>query len=257
MSYPDATLSGVEDHEHLAGLPDLSPMLPLADGRVLPGFDVTGLHALRWWQQLSAVAPRTGRWPLLTNDDTRWRLTEGDCEYTPDVWLAQAATLDGAQVLAESAPHRPWLRPTYEEAVAAERAGTGTWPDSPPRVALSDIVTTPWGDLTWGLVLVPAEHSWQIPCVLGDRLSEVPGPAEHAAVLRYWHQRYGAQMLADTGDGTRIAVARPPTTRLDALELAWQYECFNDGSYDFYQADGVVDVAASLVGADVWCAWWD
>ena len=52
-------------------------------------------------------------------------------------------------------------------------------------------------------------------------------------------------------------VARPPATRAGALTLAWEYRAYNDGAYDFYFADTMTQLAASLHGALVWRMWWD
>jgi hypothetical protein len=59
--------------------------------------------------------------------------------------------------------------------------------------------------------------------------NEYPTPAEHAAILRTWESRYGAELVVLTGATAEFAVARPPRTKAEALVLAWEYFVYNDG----------------------------
>jgi hypothetical protein len=72
-----------------------------------------------------------------------------------------------------------------------------------------------------------------------------------------WENRYGAELVVLTGTTAEFAVARPPRTRADAVTLAWEYFVYNDGYYDLYGADNLTQLAASLLAAPVWLAWWD
>ncbi len=88
-------------------------------------------------------------------------------------------------------------------------------------------------------------------------MERLPRPAEHGAILRYFEQRYGAELVVLTGTTAEFAVSRPPTTRPDAIALAWEYRNYNDGEYDYYMAETLTDLAASLLGTNEWRAWWD
>jgi hypothetical protein len=108
------------------------------------------------------------------------------------------------------------------------------------------------------VALVPVVSPWQVPLALHyGGWNEYPTPAEHAAILRYFHTRYGAELVAMTATTAEFTVGRPPANRLDAVQLAWEYRNYNDGEYDFYFADTLTDLAASLQGTTVWRAWWD
>lgn len=97
------------------------------------------------------------------------------------------------------------------------------------------------------VALVEAEHGWQVPTLLayGDR-NECPPPAVHGAVLRHWHQRYGAELVCLERSALELLVARPPRTEMEALAFAWEYATYSDGM-DLYQADAIPDLAASLI----------
>jgi hypothetical protein len=109
------------------------------------------------------------------------------------------------------------------------------------------------------VALVPAENSWQVPAVLGygDR-ERFPPAAEHSAILRHWHDRYGAALVCMSATNAELAITRPPRTRPDALAFAWEYASYCQDSVDaIYQADDLADLAASLIDAEVVIAWWD
>jgi hypothetical protein len=90
-----------------------------------------------------------------------------------------------------------------------------------------------------------------------DGGNDYPEPAAHLAILRYWHDRYGAELVALTRATAEFSVARPPGTRTDALALAWEFMIYNDGYYDLYGPNNLTDQATGLINAPVWLAWWD
>lgn len=57
-----------------------------------------------------------------------------------------------------------------------------------------------------------------------------------SAMLRYWHRRFGGELVAiDTN--TEFAVTRPPQTRADALEFARRYVADNKALSRLSSAD--------------------
>jgi len=137
-----------------------------------------------------------------------------------------------------------------------ESGEEGTWsPDAPRPGHLLPVLA---GEAPLVLALVPAVGGWQVPAVLHyGGWNDYPAPADHAAILRHWERRYGAELVVLTGTTTELAIAQPPLTRADALELARQFSAYNDGEYDYYDAEDLTDLASSLLGAEVWLAWWD
>jgi hypothetical protein len=162
---------------------------------------------------------------------------------------------DGATVFARRSEEKLEI---YGEKLAnrirAELRGEGGWPVEPVRpgflLAANGTLTT--------IALVPVEASWRVPLVLElPPWNDYPDPAEHAAILRYWNEKYGAEVVAMTAETVELHLAKPPATRAEALELAWEYELYNDGAYDRYLADDLRELAAGLLDNEVLLAWWD
>jgi hypothetical protein len=215
-------------------VPALTPM-----GRTeILGFPATGEDALAWWRRLHAVGEHTGHWPLLVDSELAEFLNRP---------AGVHAQLDGAEVLVRLGGGLPG--PDEQEELLA------AWPDEPHR---EDAFRVPFSDELL-VALVPAAGGWQIPEVLGYEGREAfPPAAEHSAILRHWHQRYGAELVCMTATNVELAIARPSRTRPDALAFAWEYASYcPDGVDAVYRADDIVELAASLVDADVVLAWWD
>jgi uncharacterized protein DUF4253 len=222
------------------------------------GFRAEGDAALQWWERLRLAHPQSGLWPLLMDDETPEQLTESYTDSTR-IWSpADARALDGAAVLNEWGER--YLRtssPEYVATLRAELAGAGVWPEEPEQRGFGLPYDWNGQQLEVTVALVPAVASWLVPVTLQYDDFWDPDPAEHAAIMRYWNGRYGAEPVVWTGTTLEYAVSRPPTTRPDALALAWEYRQYNDGEYDYYRADTLTDLAASLLNAPVWCMWWD
>jgi hypothetical protein len=107
------------------------------------------------------------------------------------------------------------------------------------------------------IVLVPTGDSATIPAHLHwGSWNACPAPEYHVAALRHWRDTYGAELVGLGRDTIDLKVARKPTTRDEAIELARvQYAYCNDivdqgtGSYSV--------LAAGLMKDDWWFFWWD
>ena len=87
-----------------------------------------------------------------------------------------------------------------------------------------------------------------------ERLSG--NPDVHVALMRYWHEKYGAELMTLTRDVVEMSVARPPMTREDALELAKEkflycQDILTQGTQTLER------LAAEHLGCPVWFFWWD
>jgi uncharacterized protein DUF4253 len=81
------------------------------------------------------------------------------------------------------------------------------------------------------------------------------GPLDHLAVLRHWHQRYGAELYYPAGSNLELAVTRPPTATGDIARCAVeQYVYCNDLSQKLGLPE---DVARRQAHGDHWSFWWD
>ncbi len=107
------------------------------------------------------------------------------------------------------------------------------------------------------LTIVPTTESWTVPCFLRiGGWNECPYAQEHAAIFKYWSEQFGASVACIASDVIEMTVARPASSRDEALALAKQQ--FIYCSDIVHQGVGSVEaLAATLLGATVWYFWWD
>lgn len=240
-------------------MPPAEPLFVTPSGAEVTGFSAEGDVALQWWQRLRPAHPESGLWPLLMDADTPEHLTDSYAGATK-VWSrADAEALDGAAILAEWGERDlRTVSPGYAAELRAEMAGEGVWPDDPQRCGFNLPFDFDGQPFQVTVALVPAAASWLVPVTLQDEGPyHLPDPAEHAAIMRHWQDRYGAEPVVWTATTVEYAVSRPPATRPDALSLAREYQLYNEGAYDNYRADTLTELAASLMNAPVWRMWWD
>lgn len=102
------------------------------------------------------------------------------------------------------------------------------------------------------LSLVPCRVPWHVPAILNfGGWNECPSSAEHVAVLRDWHTRYGAEPLV-IGYDTLVLRVRPVSAPAEAKRVAIQHLAY-DPDIDMVDEETVGDV----LGASVWSFWWD
>jgi Domain of unknown function (DUF4253) len=107
------------------------------------------------------------------------------------------------------------------------------------------------------ILLVPTKHAWEVPAFLSIGIGEpLHEPYEHAAIQKFWHEKYGAEIITSTSDTIEMFVSRPPTTNEEAIELAQQ---------QFAYAPDIVNhgigktsaLASQLKNGTSWYFWWD
>jgi Domain of unknown function (DUF4253) len=102
-----------------------------------------------------------------------------------------------------------------------------------------------------GLVSTPS--CWQAPAYLRyGAWNNCPSAAEHVTLFKYWGELYGAEVVGMAGHVVEMKVARPPTDRDGALELAAQQYLYCEDIVGTLQRH-----AARLLGGTVWFFWWD
>lgn len=227
--------------------------IPAAGTLTAWAFGASGGAAVGWWRRLRGVSGPAGYWPVLVGD-AGLGVRCGDSADSGEHALARAAGLDGAVLVNPGGQTLPGQGPDAIDAYLEQ------WPDDPDDVVRLDRFTLPYQVQDAAAVaLVPAGAGWQVPALLGfGGWNNCPEPAVHAAVLRYWGERHGADLACLTGDGLELAVARPPRTPADALGFAWEYTSYCLDAVDgLYRADSLAWLAASLIDADVVHLWWD
>lgn len=188
-----------------------------------------GPDALATWRALRDRHERSGLWPVLLGSDPMvadqltWRLDmmARDAPGIPEVadvtpapelfeeWMGDPAQDDYlndvprhlARLEADADAIRARLTERPDEAAVQSLAG------SPVQVAL-----------------VPAAGGWEVPALLawaGAERDDIGG-ADHLSVLSFWHEQYGADLVAIGLERMELLVARPPEDARSAFGLAVQ-----------------------------------
>jgi hypothetical protein len=136
----------------------------------------------------------------------------------------------------------------------------GKWPLVPVQpgylTAHTDVLSgKPLKEVCLGLV--PTNSSYEVPAYLKyGGWNECPSAEEHVGILRYWHDKYGAEIIAITGDVIECTVTNPPRTKEEALALA--HEQFIYCTDIVTQGVETIDaLAATLLNSNYWYFWWD
>jgi len=74
------------------------------------------------------------------------------------------------------------------------------------------------------LLLMPSARHWEIPAYLNWFASNIASSQLIVALLREWHQKYGAELVSHHGTMLELITSRLPDTPEDAFHLAWQQE---------------------------------
>ncbi|WP_426502470.1 DUF4253 domain-containing protein [Dactylosporangium sp. McL0621] len=214
----------------------LHQLMTTPGGVPVHGFAVPAAQARSWWRRLRPRHATTGLWPLLMDPDTPAELAAMAGDPGPEPW--------------EEPPGRPAAlgRPPTE--LDLDELEAGEWPEVYDRPREPD-------EGTAVVALLPVAAPWRIPLLLGyGDWNGYPAPPAHAAMLHHFHTRYGAEPVILTRDSLEFTVARPPLDRRAAVALAWDYEMYTD-ALDLHGLDSLPELAAVLLGATVWRAWWD
>jgi hypothetical protein len=137
----------------------------------------------------------------------------------------------------------------------------GDWPQGDPGPAHSltshrDVLTgEPFAEVNIGVIA--AAEAWMVPCHLRiGGWNECPSAEEHAAIFKYWGDKFGATVACIADDVIEMTVTRPPSTRDEALELAKEQYLYCADIVD-QGTESVEALAAALVNAEFWFFWWD
>jgi hypothetical protein len=213
---------------------------------------VPGSEALA---KLSALATAGGGYPVILGDADSFERMEETFEMNSDQpveeLIASAREIDAASWFVERQASDPEYYDIEEDAWPEEEPAT---PDS--LTSHCDVLTQKPYPLV-NIALIPAPEAWMVPCYLRiGGWNECPDAQEHAALFKYWGEKYGATVAAITGDVIEMTVTRPPGTREQALELAKEQYLYCADIVD-QGTETLEALAASLVDAKVWFFWWD
>ncbi len=244
---------------HGVDVPALHPLVPEKNSGIWY-FATAGEHALARWQTLRNVVEHTGHWPVLLGGDTS--IEAHAASFGRKGAQATIATiLDDAQRFDAAGWMQHELDMRYEEEPEFSVGEmVGEWPDDAPgnnqfMIPIDYKTQLPLPKSYIGLV--PTSMSWQVPTYLrfGD-WNYCPKPAIHSAVLRYWEQQYGAEIVGCSFDTIELRITRPPNDQPSALKLAHEQFAYCP---DVVEEDtgALTEHAASLLKSGVWLFWWD
>ena len=223
----------------------------------LAAIRVSGVVAIDAWTDVAAAAEGSRWWPVLLGSPISARgqleaaaeLVEQTGDRAADVLRAAAAVdVDG------------WFARREDDIL-----GGGEYPLSHERLEPANDFdwATPYDSFSGDwlsevvLVAVPADDSASAAAVLQwGCWNDNPCPAEHVAILREWHERYGADVVGMAQDILELRVTRPPDDWDEAVALAKQHYLYDHDIVD--QGTGSIEaLAASLLEAPGWRFWWD
>jgi hypothetical protein len=220
---------------------------------------VPGDRAAESWRLLRDAIPVTGCYPIIIGNVTKlesfesnWRLSALDASET------ESTPVDVAEWI--EAKIEEMIADFEDDAEAPETPPRGPWPSetthSPDYASVMNTAGTRHLGLV-GIVLLPTADPFQVPRAMAfGGWNDCPEPSVHEAFIRYWNEKYGAELVAITDDVVEMYVARPPASRDEAINLALEQYAYCSDIVD--QGTETVDrLAAEILGQPRWFFWWD
>ncbi len=171
---------------------------------------------------------------------------------SPDTILKEATSLDPVEWLNShiaSSVHEDGPKPDFAD-------DTGQ-PGDPDQLAiLNPSTTTDRGPFF--MIFLPTTSPWEVFAYLDyGGWNSYPYPHEHVAVMKYWHESFGAEPLLATADIVEMHVATPPSDEATCRQLAMEQFGYTAGDlvYQGYESFGLL--ARTLKARRHWYFWWD
>ena len=223
-----------------------------------------GADAIELWRKLRGLVAESGYWPVVVGgredlDEHLVALTRHQGKATGEI-IESSLSIDG----------REWVRYAYEDVYEDEEDSIprGEWPS---KFEPDNRFTIPYKS-KWlpseerilyeplpivYIALVPTIVSWQVPAYLKvGSWNYCPEPEEHCAVLRYWADRYAAEIVGMSYDTFELQIGRPPENRESAIELAEEQYGYCPDVVD-QGVETIEALAAALLNGHTWFFWWD
>ncbi|MEV6107698.1 DUF4253 domain-containing protein [Streptomyces sp. NPDC051940] len=222
------------------------------DGTPVYAGVLAGVDAFRLWSDLRTLHGLTGWWPVLAGDpeDLGGLLTGLTPQFAPPSGRPDTGVPDGRELL----------------------SGWGDWELSAPRV--TSLAARLAGDVDLDqvggtyisaihqerttLCLVRAVHGYHVPALLnwaGACNHDITG-AQHGAVLRYFHEQYGAELVTLQEGVMELLVGRRPRTPEGVARAALEQCAYCPDIVD-QGVGGIEELARTQVLGGSWYFWWD
>ncbi len=236
----------------------------------LYGLTVRGSDVITVWTTIRENLSRIGQWPVLVGEDEELKNLRERVNYRLRANLQSADVIDAED----------WFEKRYQQFTEEiEEFGYRESNSSPndEDKKFYGIPRGPWPKRELGnqqfmipfclvkrkplpkvhLAFVPTIESWRVPALLRfGGWNECPTDDEHAAVMKYWQERFGAEVVGITNDVVEMLVKRPPSTKKEALALARQQYLYCQDIVD-QGTETLEALACTLLGGSVWHFWWD
>jgi hypothetical protein len=210
---------------------------------------VDGKQAVQKYQEFKATA---GVIPVILGDSDEIASSMESMSYIEATFaqlLQKAEAIDAEQWFIR----RKAQDPEYYDTTPGE------WEDLEPANEISVHLDVLFGEPKPEvyIALVPVVKSWMIPAFLKTgSWNDCPNPEEHAAIFKYWDEKYGINVVGITTDVIELEVRNPPTTKEQALQLAQQQFIYcPDIVYQGTQT--IAALASTLLNGRIWFFWWD
>ena len=256
------TLESITNYEKCSSNPER--LISLANFDVFH-IKIPGNEALNAWEYFRATAVETGMWPLVLG---RYQdVVQGGHEII-DV------NIEKTESGIENLELDKWFEHRKEETSDSSLPKSNVWPEKPFKNDLFTIplqaTGKPWDWIS--IAFFPLKFPWEVAFFLDDPTGKKTWASEprfekqvlHAAMMKRWHERFGAEIVGHSSSTKELSVSRKPETKTEAVELAW--ECYYYAPDIFYdqnilheehQYECIEDFAASLMESDIWWIWWD
>ncbi|MFN7956299.1 MAG: DUF4253 domain-containing protein [bacterium] len=210
--------------------------------------------ALSVWRALRALDSEAGCWPTVIggpDDEAAHRASLRESLDSTDAILREGLALDVDLWLAEEASTDPDLLHELD----------GGWPNTPAAPITHHLGDVPFwrlrraGNAT--LLWVETPHGWDVPAIVRfGGWNSCPPTHVHVAMLKRWHERFGACLVGLSRDRLEVEVARRPRGRGEALALAREQFLYCD-ELVLTEHGSLPALAACLLASDVWSFRWD
>lgn len=203
-------------------------------------------QALSKWEVLRQLVSETGYWPVIGWD--RIKKPPGEDDLVEDI-LEDGLHMNIQQWFEQEGRHTR----VDEEIV---RRST----DAPPahfdfRIARGNCF---FPSLLAPIALVPTCDFWEAPAYLPVQGNEWdPSNAVQVAIMKYWNERWGAELVAMTSGTVEMRVLRPPTTWEEAFTLAKEQYIYAPDVVDQWLGGNFTALVKTLLNGHVWLFWWD
>lgn len=195
---------------------------------------------------------KSGVYPFLIADETDLDRVLGPIKHadeSPQEIIEKVSSISFQEILAE---RRARCAESYEISELV-----GVWPkDSTEFSSHRDFPKKSLQEKSL-LGLIELKEAWHFPAAMHfGGWNECPYPIDHCVFFEYWQKRFGAEIVAISGDTLECLVSRPPRTRHEAMDLAWQQFFFCEDNV-LQGTLSVSALAAVLLDNEHWFFWWD